>query len=402
VSGCRRSHHPGASGWFKIVRSSRAVTLTERDVGRYAPLVMSPSRPNSESAGEAPTENQPTKRRKLGFWILAGMMSVLFVEVPTGSTMFPFFTIWGMLVVLPLYLMHIVFLAAVVFRFGRPNFWTLYTAGVLFGMYEAYITKVLWISFRPEGPFLTAGGIALFETILLVLCLHPLLAFVVPLLFTEMLCTNSSEVVRGLPAGVRASILRRRWLWLILLMAFLGFMQFVNSPSVVHSFLSSAGNGVVMGLALLWWRKSGGAAYSLRQLLPGHTGLRIFGALLLGWYLFWGLVIKPEAIPAVIPGQLTIWLIYAGACLVFFRCLRRSPGSAPELLDAVAATNPPLAFSWRGFVLACAVATAVTSASRLLLFPFAPVQALLMLTFFVVTGLALLAGDLVHAFRPRT
>ena len=106
------------------------------------------------------------------------MISVVFVEVPAGSTMFPFFTVWGLLVVLPLYLLHSVFLAAVVFRFGRPRFWTLYAAGVLYGMYEAYITKVLWTSFRPEGPFVTLGGIAVFETILLVLYLHPLLAFV--------------------------------------------------------------------------------------------------------------------------------------------------------------------------------------------------------------------------------
>jgi len=61
--------------------------------------------------------NRPSKSRKLAFWLLIGMISVMFVEVPAGSTMFPFFTIWGMFVVLPLYLLHSVFFAAVVFRF---------------------------------------------------------------------------------------------------------------------------------------------------------------------------------------------------------------------------------------------------------------------------------------------
>lgn len=336
----------------------------------------------------------------MAFWILIGMISVVFVEVPAGSSMFPFFTVWGLLVVLPLYLLHSVFLAGVVFRFGRPRFWTLYTAGVLYGMYEAYITKVLWTSFRPEGPFFTAGGIALFETILLVLYLHPLLAFVVPLLFTEILCTNSSEVAQGLPARVRGSIRRHPARWIGLLMALLGFMQFVNSPSVMKSILSGAGNSVVVGLALLWWRRSGGAAYSLRELVPGPTGLRIFGVLLLCWYLFWGFLLKPTAIPGVLHGQLTVWVIYAFVLFVFFRCLHQSRCEPMESSDAGLGLGPPFAFSWRGFVLACAVATVVTTISRWLLFPLALLQVLLMFTFYVVTGLALFAGTLRYISRP--
>ena len=239
----------------------------------------------------------PSKSRKFAFWILIGMISVIFVEVPAGSTMFPFFTVWGMLVVLPLYLLHSVFLVAIVFRWGRPNFWTLYSAGTLYGMYEAYITKVLWTSFRPEGPFLTVGGIALFETIILVLFLHPLLAFVVPMFFTEALCTNSSEIAGGLPTRVRVGIEKHPARVIGLLMALLGFMQFINSPSVMQSFLSGAVNSVVLGLALLWWRKSGGAAFSLRELLPGPKGMIIFGGVLLGWYAFTGFAINRKSIP---------------------------------------------------------------------------------------------------------
>jgi hypothetical protein len=346
--------------------------------------------------------NHPSKSRKFAFWILVGMFSVMFVEVPAGSTMFPFFTVWGLLVVLPLYLLHSVFLVAVVFRFGRPNFWTLYSAGTLYGMYEAYITKVLWTSFRPEGPFVTVGGIALFETIILVLFLHPLLAFVVPMFFTEILCTNSSEIAQGLPARVRTFI-RTHPMWAIgLLMALLGFMQFVNSPSVQQSFLSGAGNSLVLGLALLWWRKSCGATYPLRELLPGPKGMRIFGIVLLCWYVFWGFVIKPKSIPVVLHGQLTIWLIYAGLLVFFFRCLRQSRNPPNSFPDAEVSPGPPFQFSWRGFALACAMATAVTTISRMFLFPFALVQVLLMFTFFVVVGIILLAGLLIHVGHSKT
>lgn len=341
--------------------------------------------------------NPPSKSRKFAFWILIGMFSVAFVEVPAGSTMFPFWTIWGVLVVLPLYLLHSVFLAAVVFRFGRPDFWTLYSAGTLFGMYEAYITKVLWISFMPTGPFLTVGGIALFETILLVLFLHPLLAFVVPMLFTERLCTSSSEIAEGLPVRVRESVRKHPKTWIGLLMALLGFMQFVNSPSVLFSFLSGAGNCLLLGLALGWWRRSGGARYSLRELLPGPKGLRNFGIVLLCWYGFWGTAIKHEAIPSVIPGQLTIWLLYAGLLVVFLKCLR-GPGGQTSGPPAIPA--PIFTFSWRGFFLAGVVATVVTTLARAVLISFAELQVLVMFTFYVLTGIVLLAGLLTHIRRP--
>jgi hypothetical protein len=345
--------------------------------------------------------NQPSKGRKLAFWVLTGMISVVFVEVPAGSTMFPFFTVWGLLVVLPLYLLHSVFLSALVFRFGRPRFWTLYAAGLLYGMYEAYITKVVWTSFRPEGPLVTVAGVALFETILVVLYLHPLLAFVVPLLFTEILATNSTEVAQGLPARVRGSIRRHPAWWIGLLMALLGLMQFVNSPSVMKSMLSGAGNSVMVGLALLWWRKSGGTAYSLRELLPGPTGLRIYGLLLLCWYLFWGFLLKPEAIPGVFHGQLTVWLIYALVLFIFVRCLHQSRCEPLDSSDTGLAQGGLFEFSWRGFVLSCAVATVVTTLSRRLLFPFAPLQIALMFTLYVVAGLALFAGTLRFIGRPR-
>jgi hypothetical protein len=337
-------------------------------------------------------DGAPSRGRKVAFWLIAGMLSVVCVEVPAGSTMFPFFTLWGLLVVWPLYLFHSVFLAGLVFRLGKPGFWPLYAAGMLYGMYEAYITKVLWVSFRPEGPFFRAGGIALFETIILVLFLHPLLAFVVPLLFTEVLLTNSNEVFLGLPRGFRHSIGAHPLVGALSLMAMFGLMQFINSPSVLSSLLSGAGNGVVIGLAVLWWRRSGGAAYSLRELLPGPKGLKVFGWVLLAWYLFWGVAINPKSIPPVFHGQLTVWVLYAALLLIFYRCLVRSRLACPP-----AAQESAPQFSWRGFFLCVALATAVTTAARLCLHQFANVQMAVFLSFYVIAGLALLLGVLRYA-----
>jgi hypothetical protein len=333
----------------------------------------------------------PSSRRKLAFWLIAGMLSVVCVEVPAGSTMFPFFTVWGLLVVWPLYLLHSVFLAGVVFRLGRPGFWPLYAAGMLYGMYEAYITKVLWVSFRPEGPMFAAGGIALFETLMLVLFIHPLLAFVVPLLFTEILLTNSNEVFLGLPRWARNSIRAHPMVWAGALMAMFGLMQFVNSSSVWSSLLSGAGNGVVVGLAVLWWRRAGGAAYSLRELLPGPKGLKIFGCALLVWYLFWGWAIRRESIPPILHGQLTIWILYAALLSIFYRCLLRSRQAQPAVEEKT------VAFTWRGFLFCFGWATVVTAAARLWLHPYVNLQMALFFAFYVITGLVLLAGTIRYA-----
>jgi len=219
--------------------------------------------------------NQPSGGRKLAFWLLIGMISVVFVEVPAGSTMFPFFTVWGLLV------------------------------------------------------------------------------------------------------------------------AFLGFMQFINSPSVVKSFLSGAGNSLVLGVALFLWRRSGGAAYSMRELLPGTNGMKIFGSVLLVWYVFWGCAIKPKSIPGVINGQLTVWVLYAVLLLVFIGALRQSRREATA--TGASLTGQPFVFTWRGFLMACAVATGVTTISRLLLFRFASLQILLFFSFYVVAGLVLFVGSLIYA-----
>ena len=55
-------------------------------------------------------------RTKLFFWLILGTLSVFFAEVAGGSAPFPFYDAWGLYAVLPLYTLHIVFLAFAVMR----------------------------------------------------------------------------------------------------------------------------------------------------------------------------------------------------------------------------------------------------------------------------------------------
>jgi hypothetical protein len=212
------------------------------------------------------------------------------------------------------------------------------------------------------------------------------------LLLTELLLTNSKEVFLGLPRWPRRSIRAHPLAWASALMVMFGLMQFVNSPSVASSLLSGAGNAVVIGLVTLWWRRSGGAAFSLRELLPVRKGLILFGWVLLAFYLFWGWAIKPKSIPPVFHGQLTVWIIYAALLWIFYRSLLRSRRE-----PLAGAGESAVEFSWRGFVFCCALATAVTAVARLFLHQFLGAQIAVFFSFYVITGLALLVGSVLYA-----
>jgi hypothetical protein len=350
----------------------------------------------------------PSASRKLAFCFLIGVFSVLFVEVPAGSTKFPFFdptsgfpfvNLWGLFAVLPLYLLHSVFFAALIFRFGKPNFWALFAAGMIYGMYEAYITKVDWVSFRPEGPFWRFGGIALFETVLLGFFLHPLLAFVAPLLVAEELCASSSEIGDGLPARFGNSLRRHPGRWLAGLVTMFGLMQFVNSPSWRVSFASAFTNCACLGLLVWWWRRSGGAAWSMRELLPRGRGCVAIAVLLGFLYALFGSGIHPENIPPVWPGQVFIWAIYAGLILLLALSVRQmDPASAPP-----PDTKPrrTFRFSWPAYLQISLLAVIVATLAKVFLAPFVAVQMLLFFSFYIVAGTLLLVGAIIHAFGQR-
>jgi len=79
----------------------------------------------------------PPKHQYL-FWLVLAAFSTFFAEVFSGSDMFPFFNAWGILVVVPLYGLHIILLASQVYRVEKPRFSSLVFAGMIFGLYEAY------------------------------------------------------------------------------------------------------------------------------------------------------------------------------------------------------------------------------------------------------------------------
>jgi len=287
----------------------------------------------SESIG-----TQPLRRHKVLFWIILGAFSTFFAEVIAGSTPFPFFVPWGILIVFPLYFLHTLFFFSIVFSYGKPTLGSLYAAGLLFGMYEAYLTKVVWTSYSADGPMLSIGGIAIFETLLLVLFWHSVLAFMLPLLIGETYLTKSKEIAGLLPKWVR----KRGRLLFVLLLIWGGLFTSVNSPSIPISILSTLSSGVVLLLLMVLWKKTGGDNYSMRELLPSRKACKVITIFLILMYVGYSRLLHWDKLPGFGP-QLIVWTIYAALIWLLINNIRKSRR------EKIAATT--VSFSWKTPVL---------------------------------------------------
>ena len=66
-----------------------------------------------------PQPQRLTSFQKLLAWAILGGFSVFFAEIVIGSYPFSFFNAWGLLVVCPLYTLHLLVLARIAFLRSR-------------------------------------------------------------------------------------------------------------------------------------------------------------------------------------------------------------------------------------------------------------------------------------------
>jgi hypothetical protein len=88
-------------------------------------------------------------------------------------------------------------------------------------------------------------------------------------------------------------------------------------------------------------------------------------------------------------------MIYAVLVLIFYRALVRSRRAS---LGA-GVGEQALEFTWNGFCLCFVLATLVTALARLWLYRFAVFQIAAFFSFYVLAGLALLAGTILYVLR---
>lgn len=264
---------------------------------------------------------KPKILSKLFFWLVLSFVSTYFAEVLSGSQPFVFFIEFGYLAIIPLYGLHTLVLGAFALHPQRKiSLRTIYFISLLFGMYEAYITKVLWSPPWNPNAF-KIGGVALFESSMLVVFWHAFMSFIIPLFVVENLLCTSNHMQKSLNEQANRIFMRPAAALILGMVG--GFMLGTNLTDAVQALISSLSTSFVVTLLILLWkiiyRKT---KFDLRELLPGKIALPLIALLLLIYYLYYGSILRPESLPNV-ASQFTIWLLYAVILALIYLSMRK-------------------------------------------------------------------------------
>lgn len=263
------------------------------------------------------------RRFRYLFWLIIGALSTALPEVIAGSDLFPFFKLTDYLLVIPLYSLHTLVLWYFIWSNGKPRFYNLFPAGAIFGLYEAYMTKVIWDPSWSAYP-LKFFGMAVVETLILVFFWHSFLAFIVPLFVAEIMLTSSREMAQGLPEWMWKKMIGlqkgKRWIVIPLIA---GLFQGINTPTLQDASFSGLSNTIIMLTLIYLWKKIGGNELSFRSLLPTDGEFRVLLTILLFYYVFMGLFWRPESLPGL-ESQVAVWVLYLIFGGLLFLGLRKS------------------------------------------------------------------------------
>lgn len=251
----------------------------------------------------------PTTKEKLSFWVVISLLSVFFAEVLSGSQPFALVIPWNPMVLMPLYGIHTLLLARLVFK-GKPTFTSLFAAGCIFGLYEAYITKVLFDPHWGASPFRFLG-VDFLWILILVLWWHVFFAFIIPLLAGEILLTRSSEVQSSLPGPIRKALSSKKGpvILISIFVVWAALFMGSNMPAFWVAPISLGVNLIVLSFFIVLFRKKVGTRYSMRELLPDGKEFWILFSILLGMFLVFGAIWAPERMPGPF-GHMIILSLY--------------------------------------------------------------------------------------------
>ncbi|WP_165226872.1 hypothetical protein [Aquisphaera insulae] len=115
--------------------------------------------------------------------LLVGWVVLVGAEVLSGASLgMGLWHPWTLLLTYWLYFCHFFLFTTLSIRTGRTSLGSLYLWGVLYGLYESWITKVIWYGFNGDGR-LQMGKIGPYglAEITMVFFFHPILSFIVPL-----------------------------------------------------------------------------------------------------------------------------------------------------------------------------------------------------------------------------
>lgn len=227
---------------------------------------------------------------KITATLLIGTLSMFYAEILSGASHLWFLDPWGLLITMPLYLSHTILLLNLAMKTRRTSLKQLYYWGMLFGLYEAWITKVLWAGYIEAGKpmFGKFLGIAWAEFLTLVLFWHPIMSFIIPILTYEILSKSYLPNHRKYLAKTR-----RKTLLIMSILTIGASFQSTNSKNNLEIALGSiiGSIAIIFILDLLSRRKS------IKSIKLGRKGMIITITYLTILYTATFILILPERIP---------------------------------------------------------------------------------------------------------
>ena len=330
------------------------------------------------------------------FWIVLGFLSTFFAETFSGSSPDFLFKTFGYFGIIPIYLLHSVLLAALVMQRDKPySLRTFYLASLLFGMYEAYITKVLWSP--PWNPgSLRFSGIALAETTLLVFFWHSVFSFLLPLFWIESLAVPGPHLPGLLPEKWRARLIGKRGAILTGLTGGILAGSAIASPP--QAFVILLADSLALSLLVFLFRRSNReTGDSLKDFLPRRGEVIALAVLLLVVYLLFGLFLRREVQPGL-AGHAAVLVLY-GVIIALMLSSMRKDRQLPDGNTTIPQQNA--GYTVRHWLVLC---TSLTLSGTLVGFLPSNLRALLdgvVLLACTVTGMVLFVASLLSLFRKQ-
>ncbi|MBN2177293.1 MAG: hypothetical protein JW722_06510 [Demequinaceae bacterium] len=201
--------------------------------------------------------------------LLITVLSIGLAEVTCASAP------WGLvfppqwILLVPVYGAQTLLVAAIVLRVNqRPTLLALWCAGVVMGLYEFYITHVLWD--QPWDDIVSTGLVEVPELLVISMVWHPFMSVILPILLAEQIMVESPTLASALPPRVRRLGSRAAWVVLILF-AFQSAGHYSQGAPWIAPLALVASVPVVWGTIRLTRRV--GKSATLADVMPTRLGI---------------------------------------------------------------------------------------------------------------------------------
>ncbi len=269
---------------------------------------------------------------------LFGFLSMIFAEVFSGASPLWFLGVWGWFVTLPLYWAHALLLLNLAMKYERTSLTQLYLWGVIFGLYEGWMTKVIWAGYMGATPaFGTVLGFAVGEFFVIALFWHALFSFIIPILVFQIIvqATNKGEAgsIHTSHLGV-ISRRRRNYVLLGIIIVtgslFLMMGLIADSFSILVAGIINLAYIVLLSWLVTSWNKK---PLDLESLRLGKTGLSITIIYLFALYIFTFFTLFPERIPSL--GTILLTIAFYGFVIILIFVSPRDTRKTIELPEGI-------------------------------------------------------------------